>query len=96
MAHEHTHDIKPASVRATGVPGCGDCCHPVGSATVAPDAQAGKAFVGVLVEDRFLERVKGLVAPQGTGKLAGMFVQVSEEFVALELPDTMVECLSKR
>ena len=86
MAHEHTHDIKPASVRATGVPGCGDCCHPVGSATVAPDAQqtlSGQRF-RVPAMDCAAEESEIRRAVEGIPGLVGLRFQLGERSLRID------------
>ena len=86
MAHEHTHDIKPASVRATGVPSCGDCCHPVGSATVAPDAQqtlSGQRF-RVPAMDCAAEESEIRRAVEGIPGLVGLRFQLGERSLRID------------
>ena len=86
MAHEHTHDIKPASVRATGVPSCGDCCHPVGSATVAPDAQqtlSGQRF-RVPAMDCAAEESEIRRAVEGIPGLVGLRFQLGESSLRID------------
>ena len=86
MAHEHTHDIKPASVHATGDPSCGDCCHPVGSARVAPDAQqtlSGQRF-RVPAMDCAAEESEIRRAVEGIPGLVGMRFQLGERSLRID------------
>ncbi|MBN8489917.1 MAG: heavy metal translocating P-type ATPase [Burkholderiales bacterium] len=86
MAHEHIHDIKPASVRATDVPGCGDCCHPGDSAAVAPDAQqtlSGQRF-RVPAMDCAAEESEIRRAVEGIPGLVGLRFQLGERSLRID------------